>query len=457
MIKDLLDNNIISQEEAESLGEFEGQIKEASLAMGIKNLAKAIVPHALGAGIAHYGVGKLNERSYRKMREEDLARVQASKNKMFHEDPSLSKVRSQAEKRLNEIAHFSPTVASMPEVASKIIKRTLSNGLSEMDIKNLVEIEVGNAQSRNLRTPKKGYLQTTLEGIAGEVSGAIRSSIDDAPVQLITGGFGGPEGVVRIFDTLQNRGVFSGRWNDVDTSTPEGRQLLSDLMDKDPDYIASKIKSEGLERDVASMLKQGSDSTLNFDGIDEVAKVKILADQYSLEKVAKSPGLTLGGSLLGLGAAALFGGASSALEQYANHKRSREMNNKISNSWKSTRSALRKMTEDGAAASAGVDFRDNENLRKAEEAFRTLSDVAPSVAANSNLATNFVVRTVQNEGMIDHDVVKSLSEIQKNLNTTKQYRSPFLESPTIQGFSSGFAGAGGSEFLKNVGIAIAQE
>lgn len=443
-------------ESSSSLEEFEGIIKEGSFLSKSWDLIAKTVPHIAGAGLAHLAVGKLQQNAYKKMREEDYAKIQAAKNKLFHDDPSLAKVRGKAEKRLQEIAHFSPTVASMPEIAAPLIKRTLDSGLSELDVKNLVQIEVGKHQADQIRAPKAGFWEKEIPVLMKDMTGVVQKNLENPPLSLLSGPLGS-KGIIRMYELLDSRGHLPDKWKGLNLRTQKGVDQLESLITTDPGFLESRIKEHGLQQEIMDFVKHSEAQNFDFSDLSDEAKMRILADQYTMDKMAsRTAGMSLGGAALGLGLAALFGGASSAVEQGVNLRRTREMNSRIVDSWGSTRNKIKKLSDEGSAATAGVDFSDRENLRKAEEAFRTLADVAPSIAINPNLATSFVVRTVQNEGMIDQDVVKSLSEIQKNLNTTKQYRSPFADSPGIQGFSTGFAGAGGQEMLKNVGKALAE-
>jgi hypothetical protein len=126
------------------------------------------------------------------------------------------------------------------------------------------------------------------------------------------------------------------------------------------------------------------------------------------------------------------------------------LNEKIENSWTETQKKLKQLSEDGTNISLGIDYNDNETKRKAREAYKVLVDVAPTLATNPTVATPFVNRVVQNEGDISPDLLKMLSETQRNINTSRNYRSPFADDPAATGFGRGFSSAGGTEFIKSL-------
>ena len=83
-----------------------------------------------------------------------------------------------------------------------------------------------------------------------------------------------------------------------------------------------------------------------------------------------------------------------------------------------TLNKLKKMTSEEGKYSAGINYHNKEIQGQAEEAFNTLSSLAPVLALNPAAATTFVNRAIQNESQIEPELLKTLSEIQRNVAST---------------------------------------
>lgn len=461
--KQLYDQGYIDKDAAQRLDQFDGFLKEAGVLDLLKttllDTAKKIGPQAVGTTLGVLGASYLTNRAEKERKENELAELKASFGTMRTKDPTISKNIDQAEKRFNEIAHFSPTFAKMPDLATPLVKRTMKSGLSEKDVRNLVQIEAGKRQvdASSVREPASARLVRTIGGPAVQSMGeGLVEQFNRPEVKAqLTLKPASQESVIPLFNMFKSRGLLPSEISHLDITNPEHEEPLSQYISKHPKFMVDLAAKHNLVKEWNQIVDQASQGMGKMGSTDIVSslslekRAEILADQYLLTKVA-APSKGLYNALMGLGAATLFGASSALIEEGVDYARTQKLNEKLKSSWKDTQGRLKKLSEEGIGLSAGIDYNDKENIRKAEDAFKVLTDVAPSLASNSAVAAPFVNRIVQNDGDIPADAIKMLSETQRNINTSRQYRSPFAESPLAQGFGRGFESAGGREFIKSV-------
>lgn len=238
---------------------------------------------------------------------------------------------------------------------------------------------------------------------------------------------------------------------------PSSKPNVSEEPDLNTDMPDYKTTTPGFLDKIKSFFG-GSEKKSSFNLSDE-SKMRILADQFvatdlylqGMEKNAflgleKTP--LLQKTLMGLGLAAVFGASRSAAEAGMSYLKTKSMHDKLKKSWNETESNIVKaQNEDDHSITSGIDIKDPKVKNLALKAFNALSEVAPNLASNATMATPFVARVIQQGGDITPDQLKLLSEIQKNMQSSSQYRSPFADSPLAHGFSEGFNFAGGGEFI----------
>jgi hypothetical protein len=488
------EEGLITKEAAERLSEFDGLLKEAGFVDKLVGVLKhpatqllAPTGVALGAGVAAPYL--ITQHHFKKQREQELAQLESSFTNMAVNSPQISRNRDRAQKRFQQIAHFSPTVAKDPEVAGQLVAKTLDNGLSEDDVRKLVQIEHSYLKSRSMRkqdTPRSAkILETMAPRMADTVAAGLGMMSGGMPMSGGVGGAGAASGIQQqmqanagtakslddrfqkmdeksreyavagIVELLAAKRKLPQRFSDIteeNVFAPENISRLTSWIKQDPQGLFTTIRESGLANEVDDIMdeyttKEASAPLIDIDAIPLEKRAHILADQYTLLKVAK---LDKAKALFGLGAATLFGAGSAIVEKVTDYKRSQNMNEKIENSWTETQKKLKQLSEDGTNISLGIDYNDNETKRKAREAYKVLVDVAPTLATNPTVATPFVNRVVQNEGDISPDLLKMLSETQRNINTSRNYRSPFADDPAATGFGRGFSSAGGTEFIKSL-------
>lgn len=473
----LLEEGHITKEAAQRLEEFDTMLKEAGMLDMIKTTlfetAKKVGPTAVGTVLGVLGADYLTNRADQKRKEEELVHLQTSFGNIASKNKDISENRERAAQRFNEIAHFSPTVAKMPQIATPIIRRTMDKGLSETDVRHLIQIEAGQKQIESTPRPVP-----TSARLVRQLAPATIASMGDNLVKT----FGDsqnraemkmeelkPERIGMVLKFLKEKGALPSELANLDFNDPSSAQVVGAYAQKNPDFLVQTIRNnpslvegynEVMTRPGPKPMFKESSATVRIEDISLEKRAEILADQYIFSKKANIFGrlggaigkgaISKGDALLGLGAATLFGAGGALVEEAADYTRSSKMNEKIRNSWSDTQSRLKKMTKDENVLASGIDYSKKENINKAEEAFKVLVDVAPSLAANSTIATPFVNRVVMQGGDITPDVIKMVTETQKNINTSKQYRSPFADSPIASGFSRGFESAGGREFIKEI-------
>jgi hypothetical protein len=480
IIKDFLDNGYIDEDGAERLMQKEANWAELAKGLGAK-LLTSVIPTMGGVALGNMAYKYFGEKELVERDEKNMQEVAQSYNNMMSSYPELRKNQYEVSRRFQEIASLSPTAAKSPVVAKKIIQRTLRKGLDDKDMSNLLRLEVNSRQLQNRPIPKTmmgEFSRDVLKGTGSEISkafGAIQGpAVGSAPASMPSSSaqqgpssnpfqgynialFGGvsPEdkqgqalNLNKLWYVLKNRNALPpGAPTDVSMQSGHDNWMryLASYAD-DSDHMGDKLN---ILYEKAG-LKSGPELYRAMEEVGQEKKAAALGLQYALIKSANTKTkLDLTKTLLGLGAASLFGGAIGVAEEAADYARTKRLNNKINNSWEKTRGNLKRMTEEGNRLSSEIDYRDRKTQQKAQETFNVLADVAPNIAANSTLATSFVNNVMLNEGQFSHEFVKSLAETQKNIATMNEYRSPFADSPISSGFAKGFGGAGGTEIIKS--------
>lgn len=470
-IEEFLENGYITKEAAERLEDFEGMLKEAGFLDALKSTilqtAKTMGPAMVGSAVGMFGADYLTKRHHTKLKQDQKNNLDASVGSILVQNKDLAENREKAKDRFHEIAHFAPRIATMPKIVTPIIRRTLNEGLNEKDIRNLVQIEAGMMQTGNLPKPTSARYVEQVVGPTITNMGTTYNQVMDSPDGKLNEY--SREAMPHIMDMLYHKGLLPedlvGLFANSGAASDEDIAKAQRFMENNPDFIMQMAEKHNLYdeiNNISGMYKQGS-ADIDLVDIPMEKRAEMLADQYTLIKHAGLGSASLASfkamipSLMGLGAAALFGAAGGIVEQGVDLARSKKSNERVKNSWTQTQSKLKKMNAEGNSMASGVDYGDKETMRKAEEAFKVLVDVAPALAQNATIATPFVNRVVQQDGDITPDIIKQLAETQKNITSTRHYRSPFADSPMAQGFGRMFQAAGGGKAVDNVSEAIGTE
>lgn len=485
IIKDFLEQGHIDKEAAARLENFEGMLKQADWMTVLKdiglNILKGVVPAAAGSIAGQIAFDSLGKRKLEEQDEHTRARMVHSFGNMMKKHPELEENRPMVAQRFNEIAALSPTVATSPSVAKKIIDRTMTSGLDEKDMQSLMSLELNSRNLNHRPIPKTlsgGLAQGVLTGLGQSVSHGLtamsHSSVAGASSSSAPAGgrtIGGTAISAIGGNIIRNGDDFAKAYVVLDKkgfNFPGGLQGL-DMTNKIDftkfiTYISEQGTSPVNDWMASAGFKNMSEVHTAMDQ-ELIKQATVLANQYSLLKVAaptKAVGMLQKAweankkTVYGLGLAGVFGSAVAGMEEAADYARTKAQNKKIKTSWEKTQTNLKGLSESGDRLSSEINYKDKATATKALDTFKVLADIAPGLAANSTIATSFVNTVMLNEGQVTPDFIKMLSETQKNLSATSEYRSPFAESPIASGFGSGFGAAGGTSLIKGVAEQIAK-
>ena len=455
IINDYLEKGFIEKEAAARLNDFEGLIKEAGfldmlkkvwntirkpVGTALKTTVGPVVGSIAGVQLAKY----LNDQEYTKQQNETNAQLQHSFQVMKTIHPEFQKKDPiKLQQRFNEIAHISPTLAGTPTIAAKVLKRTFNKGLDEIDMRKMYQLEDHAQRLKALPGPQTtmGDLAMDLGPTLGRelISPIVSNTVNNAsifkpPYEGFNTQVASGKKLVQAFTTIkqiseyvQNRERFDARRL---AANEEG--ILPDKLEENGKVTGRMMNSlfpEAVEREkqIMSMSKKAS----------------VLANAHILVKEA---GTLPPGFLKGIMTAAAFGLGSAGVHFAADRIISKRRQEDVLNSWDQTSKSLKNMTETGHGSAEGVDFLNKETMDAAKSTFQTLVTVAPDLATNPTIATAYVAKVLR-AGELDVAAIKTVSEIQKNMEAVGGYKSPFAKSPVVQGFESGFQSAGGKEYM----------
>ena len=220
----------------------------------------------------------------------------------------------------------------------------------------------------------------------------------------------------------------------------EGVQGLSSLQESRAQYadlsrpISYKEEAKEMMQEVGQEVKRFADEGLTpYAEHNYKTAAYNLADAYTIVKEADFKEHLMD-ILKGVGVAAGIGLAGAAgnkaIGMYQEHK----LKGKLDSSWAMTLNKLKAMTSTGGRYAQGQDYHNPDVQNQAREAFHTLSVIAPALAVNPTTASTFVNRAVQNESQIDPELLKTISEIQKNVSQAgKQEEGPFTKALEVGG------------------------
>ncbi len=475
----------ITKEAAIRLQEFESITKEASFADTLKKVWGALKEIGSGALTSTAGplVGTaagivtmdyLNNRELKKRDQNIQKKLDDSFEKMFSLLPKLKKYdKEKVNERFSDIARISPTLASTPQVVAKVVQRTMKKGLDEKDMFNLSQIESNATRIKSAPKPKSRWApmaRQTVAPIAQEMAerGMLHAGVTPLSKRRT------PQDASDLSQFSRPFGEIIGTNQDILSRVPPEHKLnaMKQLI-QDPQSSVERIRSavkagvplpdhiknlhSGNPKDIkalhsflvspegGALFPEIHASSEETDKYKAEKKAHVLADMHILVKEAGLPqgfwtGLLAAGAL-GLGT----GVAHIAADEISTRKRRRE----VSDSWNETQKNLKKMTSEGNELANNIDYSNPKTQAIAKNVFNTLVTVAPDLASNPSIATTYVNRLV-GAGEIDVQAIKTVSEIQKNMDSVSGYSSPFAKNPLVRGFESGFQASGGEKLIGEV-------
>ena len=504
IIKDYYDKGLINKEAVSRLEDLDNMTKEAGFSETLQSVWKNIrstgmdvikstLGPAIGMGAGAYVTHSLNQKAQEGYQQQQNQMMSDSFEKMFSLVPQLRKHdKDKVKERFNEIARISPTVAKTPTVMAKVVKRTLRSGLNEKDVHGLYQLESNasnvNASRVSAVHPLSGPLSDVVSPMVTQIaehgmllSGLTPESYEGGPLDVKD--FSAP---TRDFEELT-----TANFSRLESTNPPHEELARMLTGnpvamaerlraaiaagKDiPPHIRSMTFNNPKDREAFSEWASSPAARPVFKDFiahgvfadrraEAAAKAKeaevgqekkghVLADMHVLIKQAsleKSAFKVPPGFWNGLLAASAIGIGTGAATAVADSISARNRKKEILASWDQTQKNLQRMTNEGSQLSLGTDYNDKKVQEAAKNVFNTLVTVAPDLASNAEIATTYVNRVVPS-GEVDVQAIKTVSEIQKNMDNVSGYKSPFSKNPLIQGFSTGFNTAGGEKMVGEI-------
>jgi len=445
IINEYLEKGYIDKEAAARLTSFEEMTKESSFGDNLKRiwtklkdtggdtLKKSLGP-LIGTTAGFYLAQKVDQSAKEEFRKKMQQDMQASYTKMFDAIPALgNKDIRKVRERFNQLSAIAPTVASTPEIAAKVIHRTANKGFNEDDVHKLTQIESNYVNISRRPIPKSPF-SAIGPAIGDKVVRPLVNAVVDASVipsfdQQVRDSAARMSGLsedeiynssmwnstfitnrikaavkagIDVPDQIKNLKAGSGDMAsilDALLRTPIGERLFPDIMAKLRQFDADKTKTAQALSSI-HCLKQGFEKTA----------FEIPKSFWTGLMVAAASGLTAGGV--------------DALSRSFARKQRQE---KIQQSWDVTQSNLKNMTKSDSQLSRGINYKDPKTQAAAKNVFNTLVTVAPDLAANPEIATSYVNRVV-NMGEVDVQAIKTVSDIQKNLDNQAIPGHPLMQS-----------------------------
>ncbi len=225
-----------------------------------------------------------------------------------------------------------------------------------------------------------------------------------------------------------------------DAMRPKEYEKIIDAADKKFKKMLSKeMKKQASAADVENARKLGELYGPCLDLIKEAGVASGMAGGLGkgIGSLMKNPEFM--GNLKGMGvlmaAPVLYGAGKGALDQYLTSKENKQLREDLE---KSFMTAMQK---------AKSDQRSNLSAHKerARDAFQTLVSISPTLARDPESTRAFLTASVNAEVGVPTDLLKNISEIERNVSQAGSYKSGPGYGPLLSGFGGGFADAGGGE------------
>jgi hypothetical protein len=240
----------------------------------------------------------------------------------------------------------------------------------------------------------------------------------------------------KIYYGMKSRGLIKNReFKNLDIMNPaHAKKLTKYVGTREFRDLSKKLNADPTwEAEAKKIFKSKTTKTASAIG-------ELLADEYLIKKA-----FDLKGALSSLAIAGTVGAGFGAIEEAAHTKVLRNREKRLKDSWEKSKAMLKKMEP---KFSNWVN--DKESLPKAKEAFTAMKHLAPGLAENPLVASSFISTILGHEGRLDTQIVKTLTDAQKNYSLSHGYESPFASSPFFSGADKGFGTSGGSEIIKTI-------
>jgi len=399
----------------------------------VKNPAiLATVPLALGGAL--YGVGEILD-SINKTKDDKKAkeRILSTTNKTLEDEEFKNRDRDQVVRRIGEISSFAPTVSQSQLMTKSILRNTLDRDLRPEDIERILDLEIksnktirpypGTPLSRFLKSPAilEAY-KPVIMGMAHDYVRATDKFLDQksSPTGQTTNrqeleGF-----AAQLKQYEKKHKGLPEEFTGVDLGTTGGMLAAPNIMKDNPSLMNRMNKK--MEK---SMKKESS------------FKKRIVSKKPSYWKKFINPLLAATGIGAGFG----------VVQETAKYKQQVKDNEKIRQSWDSVSDRLLKMKKGDVT---NRNYKNKDDMNQARTVFKSLASFAPSIAKDPVLGASIVNNILVQSGNIEPATLKTLVDIQKNINQIQEFKSPFAKNPFAKGFEHGFGLSGGGEMVKEI-------
>ena len=391
----------------------------------------ATAPIALGGAL--YGVGEiLDTIGKSKADKKTKEKIISTANRTLEDEEFKNRDRDQVVRRIGEISSFAPTVSQSQLMTKSILRNTLDRDLRPEDIEKILDLEI--KSNKAIRpypgTPLGRFLKSdTVPNAYEPVIKATAQDIVTKADEFL--GKKSPTGQTTNRQDLeylaaqlkQYEKKFKGlpeEFSGVDLGTTGGKLAARDIMRDNPslnDRMGKKMKE--------SMKKESS------------FKKRIVSKNPSYWKKFINPLLAATGIGAGFG----------VVQETAKYKQQVKDNEKIRQSWDSVSDRLLKMKKGDVT---NRNYKNKDDMNQARTVFKSLASFAPSIAKDPVLGASIVNNILVQSGNIEPATLKTLVDIQKNINQIQEFKSPFAKNPFAKGFEHGFGLSGGGEMVKEI-------
>lgn len=416
IIDTFLERGHITKEAAARLEDFDDMVKEGfemgdiwkrirDAAVIAKDIVLKSAPALVTVGIAGAAAHQIKKQYTKHLNIQLGNNIGVSRKMLQEQHPVFQSDPERATSLFNEVANLAPNVASKPNIAGKIIKKYIDTGLDYDAVYSLMKLDQATSQTKVLNKPEPPNLAAISASFITPVAGDIMSHLQSGSAPQTPSG-------------------------------PTSQQIIQGAAEMDPEML------RGLMPKRASYNSGISINTLAtlYPFIKQAGFFSELGKKFNkLDPRWAQPLAVIGGisALKGLGSLAVAGGQ----KLYEKHH-TEELKKDLLDSWARTIGRLQAQSSKGAYFTSGVDYNSPEVMEQAQQAFNTLATISPSVALDPLSAATFVNKAIQNDSQIEPELLKTVSEIQKNIVHLQNVDEPAFGNSLIGRHFQSAYGAG---------------
>jgi hypothetical protein len=415
----------------------------------------ATAPLALGGAL--YGVGEiLDTIGKSKADKKTKEKIISTANRTLEDEEFKNRDRDQVVRRIGEISSFAPTVSQSQLMTKSILRNTLDRDLRPEDIEKILDLEI--KSNKAIRpypgTPlgrflKSDTIQKTYDPVLKLMAQEFVRKTDEhlntqSPfAQRPRGPSPGVEVFTRKKDEPLSNVQRTNR-HDLENLAAQLKQyekkfkgLPEEFSGVDLGTTGGMLAASGIMRDNPSLTKRMNQKMEKSMKKESSFKKRIVSKKPSYWKKFINPLLAATGIGAGFG----------VVQETAKYKQQVKDNEKIRQSWDSVSDRLLKMKKGDVT---NRNYKNKDDMNQARTVFKSLASFAPSIAKDPVLGASIVNNILVQSGNIEPATLKTLVDIQKNINQIQEFKSPFAKNPFAKGFEHGFGLSGGGEMVKEI-------